>query len=295
MSNHESEIVEVEGGHIIKSTSKKDRHSKVCTAKGPRDRRVRLSASTAIQFYDVQDRLGFDRPSKAVDWLIQNSKSSIDNLQKLPPFNPIYTHSASISKPRRSKSLISSSPVTGETEHRRSFVPASMDSDTVKSFFPVVSTELTPPQNQPYQRQDLRLSLQSLANETEQPTLFSSQSNFDWDQPSPELGRIQRLVTWNNDGGGFVFDSPGTTNTTSYESVYGQSQVFSQRGSLQSINTTPMIRAWFDQPYNVPSEIHQSAIPGIAFASNGEFAGFRIPGRFQDDNKPSSASSDSRN
>ncbi|XP_057528969.1 transcription factor TCP18-like [Amaranthus tricolor] len=59
------EIVEVQGGHIVRATGRKDRHSKVCTAKGPRDRRVRLSAHTAIQFYDVQDRLGYDRPSKA--------------------------------------------------------------------------------------------------------------------------------------------------------------------------------------------------------------------------------------
>ncbi|KAI0524182.1 hypothetical protein KFK09_003546 [Dendrobium nobile] len=74
------EIVEVQGGHIVRSTSRKDRHSKVCTAKGPRDRRVRLSAHTAIQFYDVQDRLGYDRPSKAVDWLMKNAKAAIDEL-----------------------------------------------------------------------------------------------------------------------------------------------------------------------------------------------------------------------
>ncbi|XP_057867212.1 transcription factor TCP3 [Cryptomeria japonica] len=78
------EIVEVEGGHIVRSTGRKDRHSKVYTAKGPRDRRVRLSASTAIQFYDLQDRLGYDRPSKAVAWLIEKAKSSIDELAKLP-------------------------------------------------------------------------------------------------------------------------------------------------------------------------------------------------------------------
>ncbi|MCI05756.1 transcription factor TCP4-like, partial [Trifolium medium] len=83
------EIVQVEGGHIVRSTGKKDRHSKVYTSKGPRDRRVRLSAHTAIEFYDVQDRLGYDRPSKAVDWLIKKAKSSIDKLAKLPPWHPI--------------------------------------------------------------------------------------------------------------------------------------------------------------------------------------------------------------
>lgn len=72
------EIVELQGGHIIRSTGQKDQHIKVCTAKGPKDRRVRLSANTAIQFYDVQDRLGNDRPSNAVDWLITKAKSAID-------------------------------------------------------------------------------------------------------------------------------------------------------------------------------------------------------------------------
>lgn len=85
------EIIEVQGGHIVRSTGRKDRHSKVCTAKGPRDRRVRLSAHTAIQFYDVQDRLGYDRPSKAVDWLIKKAKSAIDELAELPPWHPTAT------------------------------------------------------------------------------------------------------------------------------------------------------------------------------------------------------------
>nr|CAB3474290.1 unnamed protein product [Digitaria exilis] len=53
-------------GRIVRSAAgRKDRHSKVCTARGLRDRRVRLAAHTAIRFYDVQDRLGYDRPSKA--------------------------------------------------------------------------------------------------------------------------------------------------------------------------------------------------------------------------------------
>ncbi|PON45680.1 TCP transcription factor [Parasponia andersonii] len=90
------EIVEVQGGHIVRSTGRKDRHSKVCTAKGPRDRRVRLSAHTAIQFYDVQDRLGYDRPSKAVDWLIKKAKAAIDELDELPAWNPISSSAVAV-------------------------------------------------------------------------------------------------------------------------------------------------------------------------------------------------------
>ncbi|EFJ07947.1 hypothetical protein SELMODRAFT_29160, partial [Selaginella moellendorffii] len=55
------------------------------TARGPRDRRVRLSVSTAIQFYDIQDRLGYDQPSKAIEWLLKKAKPAIDELNQLPP------------------------------------------------------------------------------------------------------------------------------------------------------------------------------------------------------------------
>ncbi|KAL6609670.1 hypothetical protein ACP70R_039639 [Stipagrostis hirtigluma subsp. patula] len=60
----------------------KDRHSKVRTVKGLRDRRVRLSVQTAIQLYDLQDRLGLSQPSKVVDWLLDAAQHEID---KLPP------------------------------------------------------------------------------------------------------------------------------------------------------------------------------------------------------------------
>ncbi|KAG9140094.1 hypothetical protein Leryth_021125, partial [Lithospermum erythrorhizon] len=63
----------------------KDRHSKVCTVRGLRDRRVRLSVPTAIQLYDLQD---IGRPTaKVVDWLLNAAKHEIDELPPLqiPP------------------------------------------------------------------------------------------------------------------------------------------------------------------------------------------------------------------
>ncbi|EYU45001.1 hypothetical protein ABFS82_13G068400 [Erythranthe guttata] len=171
------EIVEVQGGHIVRSTGRKDRHSKVCTAKGPRDRRVRLAAHTAIQFYDVQDRLGYDRPSKAVDWLIKKAKSSIDELAQLPPWHPtncsapppnnssFEQHEAAaaaaeldhnhhqlglqhddlmINSVSGASSKRSMAAMLGGGEDRgqsSSFLPPSLDSDaiadTIKSFFPM--------------------------------------------------------------------------------------------------------------------------------------------------------------
>ncbi|XP_028551210.1 transcription factor TCP24 isoform X2 [Dendrobium catenatum] len=68
---------------VSRASGGKDRHSKVLTSKGLRDRRVRLSVSTAIQFYDLQDRLGFDQPSKAIEWLIQAAAAAIDELPSL--------------------------------------------------------------------------------------------------------------------------------------------------------------------------------------------------------------------
>ncbi|KAK1291502.1 Transcription factor TCP5 [Acorus calamus] len=67
---------------VSRSSKGKDRHSKVTTVRGLRDRRVRLSVQTAIQLYDLQERLGLSQPSKVVDWLLECAKDEID---KLPP------------------------------------------------------------------------------------------------------------------------------------------------------------------------------------------------------------------
>ncbi|KAJ4831844.1 hypothetical protein Tsubulata_017508 [Turnera subulata] len=67
---------------VSRSFGGKDRHSKVCTIRGLRDRRIRLSVPTAIQLYDLQDRLGLGQPSKVIDWLLDATKDDID---KLPP------------------------------------------------------------------------------------------------------------------------------------------------------------------------------------------------------------------
>ncbi|EYU28054.1 hypothetical protein ABFS82_13G099500 [Erythranthe guttata] len=81
-----ADVIQVRSGG---GGGRKDKHSKVCTASGTtRDRRLRLSPKTAIQFYDVQDRLGYDRPSKAVDWLMNEAKSAIDALLLHPPPPP---------------------------------------------------------------------------------------------------------------------------------------------------------------------------------------------------------------
>ncbi|KAI7732485.1 hypothetical protein M8C21_024204 [Ambrosia artemisiifolia] len=60
--------------------SKGDRHSKVNTAQGPRDRRMRLSVEVSKKFFRLQDLLGFDKASKTVEWLLMKSQSCIQEL-----------------------------------------------------------------------------------------------------------------------------------------------------------------------------------------------------------------------
>ncbi|XP_057858994.2 uncharacterized protein LOC131067842 [Cryptomeria japonica] len=72
----------------VRSRGNKDRHSKVSTSKGLRDTRVRLSISTALQFYDLQQRLGFDHSSKVIDWLMSKAKVAIDKLPQPSHISP---------------------------------------------------------------------------------------------------------------------------------------------------------------------------------------------------------------
>lgn len=68
---------------IVRALGGKDRHSKVATLRGLRDRRIRLSVPIALQLYDLQDRLGLNQPSKVVDWLLNAAKHDINQLPPL--------------------------------------------------------------------------------------------------------------------------------------------------------------------------------------------------------------------
>ncbi|MQM07131.1 hypothetical protein Taro_039968 [Colocasia esculenta] len=93
----------------------KDRHSKVSTVRGLRDRRVRLSVQTAIQLYDLQDRLGLSQPSKVVDWLLDAAQHEIDKLPQLqippgscflqfpPPAAAVASHAVPLGLPQASR------------------------------------------------------------------------------------------------------------------------------------------------------------------------------------------------
>ncbi|XAR56490.1 hypothetical protein NMG60_11037005 [Bertholletia excelsa] len=279
------EIVEVQGGHIVRSTGRKDRHSKVCTAKGPRDRRVRLSAHTAIQFYDVQDRLGYDRPSKAVDWLIKKAKPAIDELAKLPAWKPTSNfeqNHAPENQPERppetavAVGLAASSSIRSPAgsalpgNNDASFLPPTLDNDpiadTMQSFFPVgpsAGTGSSPVQFPSFptedllsrtsgQSQDLRLSLQSFQH----PILLHHHHESQHHQTEEQTlfsgtNALGYDVAWNagedaGAGGGGFLNSPSTP--PSLQPLFGQNHLFlSQGGPLQSSNNNiPLLRAWID-------------------------------------------------
>lgn len=270
MKSTGGEIVQVQGGHIVRSTGRKDRHSKVYTAKGPRDRRVRLSAHTAIQFYDVQDRLGYDRPSKAVDWLIKKAKSAIDKLAELPPWHPapntVTTEEApEIGIPEETESSGYNFQF-GETtpDNHSAFIPSQIDTDAIP-FFPTTSaTASINFQNYPpaiisratNPSEDLGLSLHSFQD-----------SGLIHGQSSQGDANPVGFVNWNN--------SDATM-------LVGQASTFSQRGTLQS-----SFSGWNDIAMNSssPSEHHhkpQASIFGSRFVSDGMgIHGFCIPARIQ--------------
>ncbi|CAH8302089.1 unnamed protein product [Eruca vesicaria subsp. sativa] len=61
----------------VKKPIRTDRHSKIKTAKGTRDRRMRLSLDVAKELFGLQDMLGLDKASKAVEWLLTQAKPEI--------------------------------------------------------------------------------------------------------------------------------------------------------------------------------------------------------------------------
>ncbi|RWR79600.1 transcription factor DICHOTOMA [Cinnamomum micranthum f. kanehirae] len=65
-----------------KRSSNRERHSKIFTAQGLRDRRMRLSVDVARKFFGLQDMLGFDKASKTIGWLMTKSKTAINELTK---------------------------------------------------------------------------------------------------------------------------------------------------------------------------------------------------------------------
>ncbi|KAK6124219.1 hypothetical protein DH2020_042055 [Rehmannia glutinosa] len=211
-----TEIIEIHGGRIIRSAGRKDRHSKVCTARGTRDRRVRLSPKTAIQFYDVQDRLGYDRPSKAIDWLMKEAKAAIDALIEPPPEDTNYHFGSG----------------NGEIQEPQPEISPNFGLFNNNGGAPLVSTEF-----QAYSNSDFNSVLYSRNHEgflSSAPPLTTPSEIFD---ANFEMAKMQRIFTWNYAnsiiGAEEDYSSVITPNFPG-PPILGHSQVFQQREPLQS-------------------------------------------------------------
>uniref|UniRef100_A0A0E0LV52 TCP domain-containing protein n=1 Tax=Oryza punctata TaxID=4537 RepID=A0A0E0LV52_ORYPU len=108
-----------------------DRHSKIRTAQGVRDRRMRLSVGVARDFFALQDKLGFDKASKTVEWLLTQSKHAIDRLilsdsadtaapagNAAAPIPPEHSASAAAAKEKGEASASSSTNATSSARAR---------------------------------------------------------------------------------------------------------------------------------------------------------------------------------
>ncbi|WOH05610.1 hypothetical protein DCAR_0625029 [Daucus carota subsp. sativus] len=304
MKSNGGDIVQVEGGHILRATGRKDRHSKVYTAKGPRDRRVRLAAHTAIQFYDVQDRLGYDRPSKAVDWLINKAKNAIDKLEELPPWNPMDA-STTVPNPNLNPNGL---PLEQQQSQAYPFHDNPSD-DTMKSFFPTSSGmnfhsytgDVISRCSLQNNSQDLCLSLQSLQEDINNSTHPAPGHDHQGLYSGQAETNFPRMVGWDGEikPAGYYFNA----QTLSQPQMICQSSTaaFSQREPLQS-SFSPYVRAWNDLPFPVSDQNHtQALIPHLSISSgspyaSAKFSGFQVPARIQgEEDHPSSTPTKSRN
>lgn len=93
-----------ESKHLKKrNVGKKDRHSKIHTAQGLRDRRMRLSLNIARKFFDLQDLLGFDKASKTIEWLFCKSNKAIKEVAE--NFNPQKTNQSFCNNIKNERSI----------------------------------------------------------------------------------------------------------------------------------------------------------------------------------------------
>lgn len=264
LDNAAGKVLEVHGGRIIRSLGRKDRHSKVYTSKGPRDRRVRLSAHTAIQFYDVQDRLGYDRPSKAIDWLIDKAKAAIEALSELPK----QEHTDN-STPKSEEHLEEQSTCQ---LHRHQAYHSELETLTrlmtnASNVLAVAPTSSFSNQFQDYPAVE---NFKAPAFDIHHSDELESLSDLN----ATEMGRFQSLMGWHSNAGSereeFVF---GSSPKSLQQPVLGQNQLVSARRTHQDSNFLSP-HAWTNPLNSIDDHAHiQSStthsIPSTEFSSGG--------------------------
>lgn len=248
------ERADLQGSRILRFTGRKDRHSKICTAKGPKDRRLRLSAHTAIQFYDVQDRLGCDRPSEAIDWLMKEAKSAIDALESAGQ-NPEQEQG------KTERFRYSGCGIGNQSQPHLNEEQLQPPINSFSFFLPSSSSGFRNEGNS--NEFHHHLSAISPSEPPPQPPPMS------WSQ-AEESGNSQRMISWNSNSHPNLLDN--TTN------IAGQDQLFSRGGTLQS-SFSPSFLALMNSPMSNLGN-YDDQIPQVGPSSNPFSTGDGFPGYF---------------
>ncbi|KAG2238894.1 hypothetical protein Bca4012_023682 [Brassica carinata] len=258
---------------VSRASGGKDRHSKVWTSKGPRDRRVRLSVSTALQFYDLQDRLGLDQPSKAVEWLIKAAEDSISELPSLnntsfpmtDDENQIQTVTGASPAAAAAKSACSSNSDTSKNSSGLSLSRSELrdkarerarertaketkerDHNTTTSFTDLLNSGSDPvninrqwmaPSSSPSQMEYLSSGLILGSGQTHFPVQTNAHPFSDHHHPHQEFSFVpDHLISPAGSNGGGAFNLDFNMSTTSGAGTAVASAGFSgfNRGTLQS-------------------------------------------------------------
>ncbi|KAH7654763.1 Transcription factor TCP protein [Dioscorea alata] len=192
---------------------RKDRHSKIYTAQGPRDRRMRLSLEVARRFFDLQDMLGFDKPSKTVQWLLNKSKSAIRDLTAVVnPGGGFMFSSGSSSSSQSSTSecedKFTATTMTNEVNVKPQKIKRSVVQQTKKTMFnPVLAKESRAKARtraRERTREKKRLMLGTSASTIEESGSHDLKSSLelelaaDADEPIQNFDYHQNIITCND-------------------------------------------------------------------------------------------------
>lgn len=216
------------GKRTPEANKRRDSHRKISTAQGLRDRRMRLSQDVAQKFFDLQDVLGFDRPSETVDWLLTKSKHAIESLATPCPCSPCGGSRSQNTKAESSTSECEDKGPRKSTVRRSPRVKATRKN--IVSANPVLQKELRAKARERARKRTtekgmLKTTTTATANarveEDDQPLLLAHHGRMEYGDPSLEM-----MITMlnNRNVNGRLLDITTTTttsisNTTSVDSI----------------------------------------------------------------------------
>ncbi|KAK1380941.1 putative transcription factor, TCP [Heracleum sosnowskyi] len=211
-NSSESKKSTLNKGSMARRSGKKDRHTKINTAKGLRDRRMRLSVQIARKFFDLQDRLGYDKASKTIEWLFSKSKKAINRLS-----SNTSTHLKNNSVCQKGSNSIEIS-----IEQRKIKTTA----DQVESVFGTKKTEKSATRSTKHFARDLRDKARARARErTREKKMIRSLENSKWSL-SDQAYNLTQLGPAGN---------PNPLSETGEESISntsGQENILTSRSSV---------------------------------------------------------------